>query len=262
MRRQRWSDHDRYLGPFTLAYPDRAHGVGVMLDSGHDEYPGCHVRFYCYWFTLLLALPPILPPYKERHWPQWDAATVERLGRDWYDEEFAREFGFNVVEGTLHVRYGRQTHDSSTDQSRCFFLPWTQWTFVRHSLYDTAGEHYWTEPPRTSPDHRNSWDVKDDCPAVSFSFDDFDGERITARTVIEEREWHFGEGAFRWLRWFRRPKITRGLDIAFSAETGRRKGSWKGGTVGHSIALEPGELHESAFRRYCAEHEMTFVARV
>lgn len=53
--------------------------------------------------------------------------------------------------------------------------------------------------------------------------------------------------------------VRRSLDIQFSGETGTRKGSWKGGTVGHSIDMLPGELHEAAFRRYCSEHKMAFV---
>lgn len=32
---------------------------------------------------------------------------------------------------------------------------------------------------------------------------------------------------------------------------GPEKGSWKGGTIGHSIEMLPDELHEAAFRRYC-----------
>jgi hypothetical protein len=95
-----------------------------------------------------------------------------------------------------------------------------------------------------------------------FSFKDFDGEELTARTTIEEREWRFGVGWFKWLSLFRKPKISRYLEIAFSGETGERKGSWKGGTIGHSTEMRSGELHESAFRRYCAEHDMTFVAAV
>ena len=95
-----------------------------------------------------------------------------------------------------------------------------------------------------------------------FAFKDFDGEELTARTTIEEREWRFGVGWFAWLSLFRKPKISRYLEIAFSGETGKRKGSWKGGTTGHSIEMLPGELHESAFRRYCTEHDMTFVAAV
>jgi len=92
-----------------------------------------------------------------------------------------------------------------------------------------------------------------------MAFRDFDGEELTATTHISEHEWHFGEGQFKWLSLFRRPKISRSLDISFSGETGRRKGSWKGGTTGHSIEMLPGELHYAAFQRYCAEHQMTFI---
>lgn len=265
MRHQRWSDHDHYWGPFTLAYPDH-HGLGVMLDSGHGEYPGCSIRFYLGKLTLLVALPQIIQPYRERHWPCWDAETVQRLGRDYYDEEFAREFGFNFAgEGTLHVRWGRQTHSSNTTRSRCFFLPWANWRHVRLSYYEPNHAHFWTEPERDrskpidfdSPEYWSN--AKDRCPSVTFDFYDYDGERIKAQCVIEEREWRFGTGWFKWLSLFIPRKIRRSLDIKFSAETGKRKGSWKGGTIGHGIDMSAGESPESAFRRYCREHNMTFV---
>jgi hypothetical protein len=101
-------------------------------------------------------------------------------------------------------------------------------------------------------------EAEDSCPSRTFAFKDFDGEELTAKTKIEERQWELGTGWFKWLSIFHKPIIQRSLDIDFSNETGRRKGSWKGGTVGHSIEMLPGELHASAFRRYCAEHEMTF----
>jgi hypothetical protein len=100
--------------------------------------------------------------------------------------------------------------------------------------------------------------IEESCPSITFQFSDFDGEKITARTHIEEYQWLFGAGWFKWLAWFRKPKICRYLEIEFANETGRRKGSWKGGTLGHAIEMAPNELHEAAFRRYCAEHEMTF----
>jgi hypothetical protein len=100
------------------------------------------------------------------------------------------------------------------------------------------------------------------CPAPRFDFLDFDGERITATTRIEEREWRLGEGRFKWLSIFRRPKVCRSLDLQFSSEVGRRKGSWKGGTIGHSIDMLPGELHEAAFRRYCAKEGLTFIEQI
>ena len=77
--------------------------------------------------------------------------------------------------------------------------------------------------------------------------------RISMTTKIEEREWRFGTGYFKWMSLFRPAKISRSLKLDFSDEVGPEKGSWKGGTVGHSIDMLPGELHEEAFRRYCSE---------
>jgi hypothetical protein len=190
----------------------------------------------------------------------WDAATVARLGRDWYWDEHAREYGFTYSERSIHVHYGAQTHDSTTSRVKVLELPWLSWRHVRHSFYDLNGYHYWTAPLRRSFEDWQELEAKEKaCPSVTFEFEDFDGERITARTHIEEREWHLGTGWFKWMSLFRRPRIHRSLDIEFSKETGKRKGSWKGGTIGHSIEMLPAELHESAFRRYCAAHQMTFI---
>ena len=223
--------------------------------GGNDGHSGdCHVRLHLRGVALICELPPILPDYRVRHVAKsWDAATVARIGRDWYDEVFPREYGFTVSDGTLHVHYGAQTHDSTSTKSKCYFLPWRNWRHIRHSLYDLKGEHFHTEHEGT----RNSWvastAVRDACPKIRFEFDDFDGQRIVATTHIEEREWHFGTGVFQWLSWFRRPKISRDLMLEFSAEVGPEKGSWKGGTCGHAIEMLPGELHEAAFKRYCEQ---------
>lgn len=271
MKAIRWSDDDRYFGPFTYSRDRRGYRpFTVMLGSGHDEYPGARLRLSGFGHTLIIALPQwVLRPHVTKVTPAWDAATIARLGRDYYLDETEREFGFTYSDGHMSFHYGIQTHDSSTTKSKGWFPPWTQWRFVRHSLYDLAGEHFATIPQRerrfTIGDAawRNQWDVesaiKEACPSTSFEFDDFDGERIVAKTKIEEREWRFGERWCRWLSLLRRAKVRRSLDIQFSAETGKRKGSWKGGTIGHSVDILPGELHEVAFRRYCAEHNMTFV---
>lgn len=263
---RRWGDNDVYFGPLTYA---RASGrdwrpLAVVLGSGDDEYPGANLRISGFGHTVILALPAwVLRPHVERVHANWDAATVERLGRDWYENVTEREYGFTLSDGHLSVALGRQTHDSSTEQSWGCFLPWTQWRHVRRSFYGLQGQHI----ASMLDAERHLWEghrqeIADATPTVSFEFDDFDGERIVATTRIEEREWRFGTGWFRWLSLFRAPRISRSLDLRFSKETGKRKGSWKGGTVGHSIEMLPGELHESAFRRYCAERGMTFVGAV
>lgn len=267
--RRRWSDDEHCFGPFTYAYNPSYRPLAVILFSGEDEYPGAGLRFSAFGHTLIAGLPGwLVRPYREKVYPSWDAETVKRIGRDWYWQIDQREFGFTICEGHLNVPLGRQTHDSRTERRWGCFLPWTQWRFVRHSFYGLKGEHvaslpdigksYLGDPGRYSRERA----IADAMPTVFFEFDDFDGERITATTKIEEREWKFGTGWFNWLSLFRKAKICRSLDIRFSAETGKRKGSWKGGTVGHSIDMIPGELHESAFYRYCRENEMSFVGKM
>lgn len=227
------------------------HWAIVLRSRGEEGGDGgvCSLRLSLWKATLILALPGIVQPWREKVRPNWDAETIKRLGRDWYWRVDPRQYGFSLSDGHLSIYYGRVTHDSRTDQNWGCFLPWTQWRHVRHSLYDLYGAHFWTEPKAARWEAYR--DAKERCPTAIFIFQDFDGQRLTASTRIEEHEWHFGTGWFKWLSWFRRPKIRRSLDIEFSDEVGRDKGSWKGGVIGCGIDMLPGELHELAFRRFC-----------
>lgn len=265
-RVRRWGDNDRHFGPFTYAHDKRYRPLAMVLSSAEEEYPGCNLRLSAFGHTLIVELPGIVRPHvswvdlSDREW-----ATPRPDGRKGYTQVDKREYGFSYVEGFLQVHRGRTTMDSSTDRTWGKHLPWTQWRHVRHSVYGLHGEHVATLPDtgKSYLGDPGRWErereIVEATPTASFDFDDFDGERITATTRIEEREWRFGTGWFKWLSRFCRPKIRRYLDIRFSSETGRRKGSWKGGTVGHAIEMKPDELHEAAFCRYCAEHDMTFV---
>lgn len=260
---RRWGDNDRYFGPFTLSRDSEHRHVGIVLSSTDDEGRGCKFRISGFGWTFIVALPSwALPPERRKIFPNWDEKTIQRLGRNWYWDIIPREFGVTVFEGHLSVSYGRKTYDSSTEQRWGCFLPWTQWRHVRHSLYGLDGSLYAHLPNHRRYDAENfeaSRRIADACPTVRFAFKDYDGEELTARTKIEEREWLRGEGWFKWLSWFYSPNINRSLDIQFSGETGKRKGSWKGGTLGHGIAMFPGELHAEAFKRYCSKHDMTFM---
>lgn len=260
MKKRRYSGTDFHFWPFTLSKHSHQgyRPAGIVLDSGafDGESGDCHIKCSAFGYTLVCELPKIISDYRVRHQAKsWDAATIARIGRDWYDEVFSREFGFTFSEGSLHLYFGAQTHDSRTDQNKVIFLPWRNLRFIRTSLYDLKGEHFHTEFDQA----RNSWTamtaVRDACPKARFDFEDFDGQRISATTHIEEREWLNGTGLFRWLAWFKEPQIERSLYLDFSAEVGREKGSWKGGALGHSITMLPGELHEAAFKRYCDQED-------
>lgn len=261
--RIRWSDKDRYFGPFTYAHEPKYRKFAIMLGSGREEYAGCRIRFGIGAHTLILALPPIIKPLRTKvYYSSPDLrAKIEADGRDpFYFDEHEREYGFTFFEGDLHVHHGAQTHSSDTTKSWIWFYPWREHGQVRHSLYDLKGEHFADLPQGRYSN--NQWTaeqaLKSACPVAKFTFQDFDGEQIVATTYIEEREWKRGKGIF-CLLYIGRNTIHRYLELRFSAEVGRRKGSWKGGTVGHSIRMLPGELHSAAFRRYCMENKLTFV---
>lgn len=257
MKNRRYSDDNRHLWPFTLSKTDIYKVVGIELNSGaHEDDEGdCYFRLYLGSYVLTVELPRIIKDYCERHEAKyWDAATIERMGRDWYDIHYPREYSIIFTgNGSIHTYYGASTNDSSTTKSKVFNLPWRNWSHVRYSLYDKKGKHFWTE----RDGDRTAWEakqaVKQALSKVYFQIEDYDGELITATTHIEEREWRFGTGLFSWLSWFTRPKIRRSLSIDFSAEVGKEKGSWKGGVLGHGITMLSDEMHEEAFGRYCQQ---------
>lgn len=271
MRAIRWSDNDRYFGPITWASDCHKRFAISVRSGGHgDADDGSPYLRISFWrWTLCVLLPMMIPPKRTKIMvPAWNNdGTAARLGRDWYWRVEPREYGISYWDGFLMVNYGIQPGDSSLDQSWCKHLPWTQWRHVRRSLYDLEGRHVWSElDSETSLLRQNgkNWlerfnivqEAEKACPKMMFTFEDFDSEKLVATTHIEEREWRFGTGWFKWLSFFRRPRIVRSLSIAFSGETGRRKGSWKGGTVGHSIEMRHDDTHLSAFIRYCGEHDM------
>lgn len=261
MKALRWGDNDKYWGPFTYASGDYDR-LAIMLGSGDDEYPHCRIRFSAFRQTLIVRLPAIIKPAKE--WVDTSKYdwNKDKEGPQGYWDIHEREYGFSYSEKALHVHYGEQTHCWPGSKSKVFFLPWLNWRHVRTSCYGLEGEHYYTEPKKYrfgTPEGEQVWEIRKSCPTVSFSFFDYDGEQIAAKTRIDEREWKFGEGYFKWLSWFRKPMIRRSLDLDFSKEVGPKKGSWKGGTTGHSIGMLQDELHEAAFKRYCEKHNLSFV---
>lgn len=255
----RLTDHDKTFGPLTWGKATW-NPLRFVWSSG-DEEEGDYrndVTVYAFGWVARLWLPNILQPFRIKHRAiGWDVATVQRMGRDWYYETHPREYGFSLSDGSLQLFLGPQTHDSTTTKSAYWNLPWMHWRFVRHSYCGLNGEYVWTEYERQRvrgvDRFAEQQAAKDETPKCVFEFIDYDKAINQATTLIEEREWHYGTGWFRWLSWFVPPKIRRSLDIAFSAEVGPEKGSWKGGTLGHGIDMLPGELHEAAFRRYCEQ---------
>lgn len=269
-RRQlrRWGNHDVHIGAFITYSRDKDwRPFAVVLDSGRES--GCHLRLQAFGHTVLIELPRVITPWK--HWVSTGHYSWAESKDAGYWDVHSREYGFSLSrDGTdgpqfLQVFLGPQTGDSTTTKSWSSFLPWTDWRHIRKSLFDDKGRHFSTEWDRRGKCLRDQWEatkaIENACPTVVFEFEDYDGQRMRATTRIVEREWRFGTKWCKWLSAFRHPRIRRSLDIDFSDEVGPEKGSWKGGTTGHGIEMHHGELHESAFRRYCEQEHRAKGAR-
>ena len=247
----RLTDNDKKFGPFTWAISDyNSYGFKFITGDSENADVDNHFILHAGKFVMRVRVPTRFKP-----WSKW----VDTSKYEWstnpdggYWQKHPKEYGFTLYDGLFSICYGVQAFDSTIDKRWGKFLPWTQWRFVRESLYDTKGEHYFTNFERRGK-YRLSWEVRsviyDSCPKMHFQIEDSDGMIVNVTTKIEEREWHFGEGSFKWLSWFRKPKIVRQLDIEFSDEVGPQKGSWQGGLIGTSIEMNDGELPEEAFKR-------------
>jgi hypothetical protein len=264
MRAIRWGDNDRYFGPFTW-HPGDYVRYGIILQSQGEESPS-YLRMHFWRWTLCVTTPNWLcRPHKEKRYPNWDEETVKRLGRNWYWNIDQRSYGFQLSKSGdvgnsdfLQIYYGRaggSMMDSRVEQRWSCFLPWTQWRHVRISFFGLEGERFADVLDRDQPTGFSRYEaqraIEERVPKATFEFLDYDDQRLTVTAHIEEREWRRGVGYFKWLSWFYPKKVSRSLSLSFSDEVGPEKGSWKGGMVGHSVKMLPGELHEDAFRRYC-----------
>lgn len=238
------------------------HSIGLALSSGDDEYRGCKLTIRLPHTALYIGLPEWLLPAKRSFLDLSD--RVGTHGYDWlkpgkdgrygYTEVFERRYGWTYTDKALHLYFGVQTNEWPGCKSKCYFIPWLEWRHVRTSLLNLDGSLY---ADVTRQKFGEGERLQDSQPRVSFDFADYDGEVITAVCRIEEREWRAGAGWFKWLSLFRKPMVRRSLDLSFSSEVGPKNGSWKGGTIGHSTEIAPGELPRTAFERYCEAHKLT-----
>jgi len=248
----------------AIEISDTDYKFNFMFSSGRDDYPICRLELALFGKMLTIRLPRFIQPKRVKVIATtWDAETIKRLGRNYYFNEHERRFGAYLYENHFVLCWGYQDDNNLYPRKNYWscFLPWNEYTFISCSKYDENGEWLETKLDNNSS-FRRVFSYEGDH-TVKFLFNDFDGEEIVATTTIEQRRWHKGAGWFKWLKYFVEPKIVRSLDINFSKETGRRKGSWKGGTLGHGIDMENSyELHESAFRRYCHENNMKFIKKI
>lgn len=245
----RWSDNQKQWGPFILSDESNQNkDTGFFLDINNPWNDSSHtmLRASIFGITGILLL---------RYTPN--------------TQKTSRRYGFMIhtAHDALYVNYGKYLPFAFSDehnQECTWYFPWTEMEHVRHTYMSTSGspifdDRYSHTLGSGITDFQEYYNSKEQLPSKTFTFADFDGQVLTAKVRLEEREWRRGRGFWKFLRLLTSPKIERYIDIEFSGETGSRKGSWKGGTIGCSSPIEQHETIESAFRKYCMSNNMTFI---
>jgi len=168
----------------------------------------------------------------------------------------------------VNVNYGIRIGHSEKDNQFGWFVPWSEWCFRRHTIYNLNGDVYRTELGHINWKDRaelNYKDITDGCERCYFLFVDYIGTEIYVECYISEREWSLGDGWFKWLKYFSKPKIKRSLDLSFSEaintlDTDNHKRS--SSTTGHGVDMAKGESASIAFKKYCERYSMTFIREI
>lgn len=133
------------------------------------------------------------------------------------------EYGFQFSGDLLWIRYGKDK-GRRTDPHKAIYMPWA-WDHKEHTIHSAREEHPYRYVLK-------SGEVQ---------------ERV-ATIRVESRRWE--------RYWYPRKLVKKTIDVQFNDEVGERSGSWKGGTIGCSYDMLPGETALQTLRRMEAERKL------
>ena len=170
----------------------------------------------------------------------------------WDDCEYP-EYGFYYFNNSLVIEYGY-----GFNKKKFVHMPWElDWVRTSRMKKDGTWDHELRGGPRKQYNEAESAWEKENLWTEShpYKYVTKGGELqddITATIRVEEREWR--PRAFRWTKLFARTSKT--ITVDFDKEVGNQRGSWKGGTVGCSYTMLPGESPYDTLKRM--EKERSF----
>jgi len=237
---------------------------GMFLTSGDGEdYPETRFVIYGFGHSFKWFVPRFIKPFEYEH--TFVATWKEGKPTQSYPIFLEKKYGWTYLDNFLQIHYGihNDNWEASNKKglnSKCwsYFLPWMEWKFDNHKIFD--GNNVIVQ---NNGQHIDYEIIENEIPKLRFKFEDTDGEILYADCYVESRTWTRGIKWFSWLKYIYKNRVNKDLNIAFSSETGAKKGTYKGGTVDTSIKLEyPDEPPIDAFKRYCTEHKMVFIEEI
>lgn len=155
----------------------------------------------------------------------------------WTDECDPPKWGIAIHDATFWIYKGGEGNFNGGTKWWAWDIPFYTKNWYRTSilLKDDTWEHELASGDKKSF-YEDEWKEKQ----KSWTYDytnSYDNTVVPTTIYVEEREWRP-----KWLGWTNKfAKTRRTIDIHFSKEVGREKGSWKGGCIGCSYELLPGE---------------------
>jgi hypothetical protein len=234
----------------------------IYITSGGEDDIGCKLQAAWGYRRWTISLPNILKPHKELHLfnRPWEDNTIGH-----YIELVPIEYGVSYIEEFISFRYGKVTHDSSTDEHKFFLIPWLDKRCVRTTIINPldGSIHHPNIWPITGTDR---WEeqqaIESSCPKFEFAVMHKDGQVVKGRLHLEEWEWRQGSGWFKWLEYITKPFIITRIDVDFDDEVGPGRSSWKGGTLAFTSNIDSGETYINTLERFCADNNLILLLDV
>lgn len=168
----------------------------------------------------------------------------------WTDECDPPKYGIAIHNNSFWIYRGGKGNMNGGNKWWTWYLPFFTHEWVRTSvlLKDGSWEH--ETPTKRESFFEDHWKEKQQSWEYDYT-DKYDGEIIPTKIYVEEREWRR-----KWLHWIKAfGFVRRTIDVHFSKECGKRKGSWKGGTLGCGYDLLPDEHPLDCLKRMEKERE-------
>ena len=159
---------------------------------------------------------------------------------------------YSKTDHTFHIDKGHQTEewilqekcniDVDSSFTSFFVLPWKRSRMIQRNLLNIDGSLFHKV---NKNDEFDPWNYPNH-ETVDVQFKDgFDGTSIIATCKIDERVFAVGDGYFKWLSMFFQKTAYRDVEMDFSKEVGKEKGSWKGGIISTSTKFIENNVEKS-----------------
>lgn len=228
------------LRKFGARFRDRKHSYRMTWGELAFLSPGWGLDLHLFddppHYSLNVHLPWLVSCYVRLPFLRRFAHEPHEMMESW-------GVSYSSPDSVLWLRWGRHY--------RMVTMPWRDRVHIAHDVMRPDGSWApfvgnWERDKE--PDGRHT-----ETHAYRYLLRSGEVQQRTATISVERMEWRL-----RWLRWTRLGRDVRHyIDVSFSDEMGERTGSWKGGTIGCSYDLHPGETPLECLRRMESERRFT-----